>query len=244
MLKGFGDYFGVDAAGQTKLIKPDGLGVNIVAVVERVEGDRIWIKANGAGDQAVGWVNKSDAIALDNAVAYFTARIDRDPAGWDAYLRRAEAEHSLNQRDAAIADYNRAIELHPDEAFLFVRRGRSLRIAKDCVGAAADFESAARLRPQWAEAYNLAAGIYADCADPAHRDFPKAIALIQHAFELSPNPTYLTVLALAYFRSGDLEKAVATQKRAVESPAFPPGYREDALRQLHEYENALAARKK
>src|SRR5579871_4440390 len=52
MLKGFGDYFGVDAAGQTKLIKPDGLGVNIVAVVERVEGDRIWIKANGAGDQA------------------------------------------------------------------------------------------------------------------------------------------------------------------------------------------------
>jgi tetratricopeptide (TPR) repeat protein len=242
-LVGFGDYFSLGANGEGKLIQPEGLGVNIVAVVQRVEGDRIWIKANGAGDEAVGWVNKSSAILLDNAVLYFTSRIEHKPKDWDAYLRRAESEHALNQRDAALADYTRAIELHPDEPFLFLRRGREFRIAKACPQAAADFEETARLKPQWAEAYNMAAGVYVDCPDPTRRDPQKAIALIERAIALSPNPTYLTVLALAYFRSGNVERAVATQGQALKSPNFPPGYREDAGQQLQKYEAALAAQK-
>jgi len=242
-LNGFGDYFTQAADAEAKLVKPDGLSVNIVAVVQRVEGDRIWIKANGAGDEPVGWVRKSDAILLENAIPYFTSRIQRDSKDWDAFLRRAEAEHALNQREAAIADYSRAIDLHPEESFLFLRRGRMFRIVKDCPRAAADFEETARLRPQWAEPYNLAAGVYADCPDAALRDQAKAIALIEHAMTLSPNPTYLTVLALAYSRSGNLEKAVAAQRKAVESPEFPPDYKDDAVRQLHEYESALAAQR-
>ena len=89
----------------------------------------------------------------------------------------------------------------------------------------------------------MAAGVYADCPDPARRDPEKAIALIKQAIALSPNPTYLTVLALAYFRSGDMDKAVATQRQAVESSTFPPAYREAALRTLHDYEATLAAQK-
>jgi tetratricopeptide (TPR) repeat protein len=251
-LRGFGDYFALGANGQPRLVKPEGLGVNIVAVVAKVEGDRIWIKGNGAGNEPVGWVNKGDVILLDNAVPYFTSRIESNPKDWDAYLRRAESEHSLNQRDAAIADYTRAIELHPNEPFLFLRRGREYRIAaakapkaasKACFQAAGDFQEAARLNPQWAEAYDQAAGVYADCPAPAGRDPKKAIVLIERAIALSPNPTYLTVLALAYFRSGNLERAVTTQRQALESPRFPPGYREEAVRQLQEYESALAAQK-
>jgi tetratricopeptide (TPR) repeat protein len=101
------------------LIRPGGLGVNIVTVVQHVDGEQIWIKANGAGDVPVGWVNKKNAILLDDAILYFTSLIDRNPKDWDAYLRRAESEHALNQREAAIADYTRAIELHPDEPFCF-----------------------------------------------------------------------------------------------------------------------------
>ncbi|SPE27863.1 exported hypothetical protein [Candidatus Sulfopaludibacter sp. SbA3] len=151
-LEGFGDYFISADGGQPQLIKPDGLGVNIVAIVQSIDGDRIWIKANGAGDKPVGWVNKTNAILLDDAIPYFTSLIEQNPKNWDAYLRRAESEHALNQRDAAIADYTRAIELNPDEAFLFLRRGREFRIMKACPKAAADFEQAANLRPQWAEA--------------------------------------------------------------------------------------------
>jgi cytochrome c-type biogenesis protein CcmH/NrfG len=64
-----------------------------------------------------------------------------------------------------------------------------------------------------------------DCPDPAFRNPAKAVALIEHAIALDvEHPTYLTVLALAYFRSGKLEKAVVTQRQALESPKFPPGY--------------------
>jgi tetratricopeptide (TPR) repeat protein len=244
MLQGFGDYFAPGDHGQAQLVRPEGLGVNIVAVTQRVEEDRIWIKANGAGDVAVGWVNKRDAILLDEAIPYFTSLIERSPKDWDAYLRRAESEHALNQREAAIADYTRAIELHPDEPFLFLRRGRSFRTMRACRQEAWDFERAAQLKPQWAEVYNLAAGVYVDCPDPAYRDPEKAIALIEHAIALDmEHPTYLTVLALAYFKSGKLEKAVITQTQALESPRFPPGYREEATKQLREYERALAAQK-
>ncbi len=241
-LHGFGDYFVSGDHGQPELIRPDGLGVNIVAVVQRLEGDRIWIKANGAGDVPVGWVDKKNAILLDDAIPYFTSLIERNPKEWDAYLRRAESEHALNQREAAIADYSRAIELHPDEPFLFLRRGRSFRTMKACPQAAADFEKAANLKPMWAELYNQAAGVYVDCPDTAYRNPEKAVALIEHAIALDvEHPSYLTVLALAYFRSGKLEKAVVTQRQALESPKFPPGYREEATAQLREYERALAA---
>lgn len=243
-LQGFGDYFVSGDHGQPELIRPDGLGVNIVAVVQRLEGDRIWIKANGAGDVAVGWVNKKNAILLDDAIAYFSSKIERDRTDWDAFLRRAEAEHSLNQRDAAIADYTHAVELHPNEPFLFLRRGRQFRILKDCPHAADDFEKAANLKPTWAELYNQAAGVYVDCPDAAYRNPEKALALIEHAIALDvEHPTYLTVLALAYFRSGNLEKAVVTQRQALESPKFPSGYREEATAQLREYERALADQK-
>jgi len=241
-LQGFGEYFVSGDHGQSELIRPDGLGVNIVAVAQRLEGDRIWIKANGAGDVPVGWVNKKNAILLDDAIPYFTSLIERNPKDWDAYLRRAESEHALNQREAAVADYTRAIELHPDEPFLFLRRGRSFRTMKACPQAAGDFEKAADLKPMWAELYNQAAGVYADCPDPAHRNPEKAVALIEHAVALDvEHPTYLTVLALAYFRLGKLEKAVVTQRQALESPKFPPAYREEATAQLREYERALAA---
>jgi len=130
-----------------------------------------------------------------------------NPKDWDPYLRRAESEHALNQREAAVADYTRAIELHRDEPFSFLRRGRVFRTMKACPQAAADFEKTANLKPTWAELYNQAAGVYVDCPDPARRNPEKALALIEHAIALDvEHPTYLTVLALAYLERASLKK--------------------------------------
>ena len=215
--------------------------MNIVAVVDRVDEDRVWIRANGAGDSAVGWVPKSNTILLEDAVSFFTSQIRKKANDWDAYLRRAEAEHALNQRDAALADYTRAIELHPSEPFLYVRRGRHSQTMRACREASMDFEQAAKLKPRWAEPYNLLAGVYVNCADPKYRDPQKAIDAIERAVALDSgrHPTYLTVLALAYFQSGQLEKAVSAQRKAVDSPAFPPGYRDEAVQQLDRYQRAI-----
>jgi tetratricopeptide (TPR) repeat protein len=243
-LKGFGDYFVADENGRSKLVNPEGLGVNIVAVAQRVQGDRIWLKANGAGNAPVGWVHKDDAIALEDAIPYFTSLIERDPNDWDSYLRRAESEHAQNQRDAAIADYTAAIRLHPDEPFLYLRRGREFRIMRACDKAVTDFDQVIHINPQWPEPYNLKAGVYSDCPDPQFRNPDKAIDLIEQAIALDvEHPAYLTVLALAYSRNGQIEKAVTTQRWALQSAKFPPGYREEATSQLQKYERALATQK-
>jgi len=113
---------------------------------------------------------------------------------------------------------------------------------KACPQAAGDFEKAANLKPMWAELYNQAAGVYADCPDPAHRNPEKAVALIEHAIALDvEHPTYLTVLALAYFRSGKLEKSGSYAETSPGVSEIPPAYREEATAQLREYERALAA---
>jgi tetratricopeptide (TPR) repeat protein len=237
-LRGFGDYYRTGPDGRAVAVSPDGLGVNIVAGVDHVAGDRIYIRASGSTEPA-GWVPAVDAIPLDDAIRYFTARLDRDATDWDAFLRRAEAEHALNLRDAAIADYTRAIALAPREPFLYLRRGRSRRVVGDCRGAAADFEQAFLLRADWPEPSNQAAGIYADCPDPGQRDPKKAIALAKRALDLDVgHPTYLTTLALAYFRDGQLERAIATQREALAHPLFPKQYRAGAEAQLRLYEAA------
>src|ERR1051326_8008336 len=125
------------------------VGINIVTPVVRVEGHRLWLNSTG-GDNS-GWVDVKDVLLLSEAVPYFSSLIASNPRNWDAYLRRAEAEHALNQREAATNDYSRAIELHPAEAFLYLRRGRHYNTLKSCESALHDFEDAIRLTPESAK---------------------------------------------------------------------------------------------
>jgi hypothetical protein len=120
------------------------VGINIVTPVARVDGSRIWVSSTG-GDES-GWLDVHDALLLSDAIAYFTARIEQDPSNWDAYLRRGEANHALNQRDAATLDYTKAIALHPSEAFLYLRRGPSLQHAQRLQGCVTRFRGCDSVR--------------------------------------------------------------------------------------------------
>ena len=226
------------------------VGINIVTLVVRVEGHRLWLNSTG-GDNS-GWVDVKDVLLLSEAVPYFNSLIASNPRNWDAYLRRAEAEHALNQREAATNDYSRAIELHPAEAFLYLRRGRHYNTLKSCESALHDFEDAIRLTPQSAkqdynleaELYSLESGVYANCPDISLRDPQRAIETARRAVTLDPSrPTLLTILAGAYARAGKLEQAIKFQQQALSSPRFPPAYREGSEQQLHQYREALASQK-
>src|SRR5947207_24610 len=105
MLKGMGEVH--SPSDSTRLATA--VGINLVASISRREGRRLWIMSTSGGDS--GWVDSVDVLRLAGAIPYFTRLIERQPDNWDAYLRRAEAEHALNQRDAATADYSKAIEL-------------------------------------------------------------------------------------------------------------------------------------
>lgn len=223
------------------------VGINLVAKVVRVDGRRVWVGATGGGDS--GWVDRQDVLPLEDAVAYFDRKLESNARDWDAHLRRAEAEHALNQREAATADYTKAIELYPNEAFLYLRRGRHFVARRMCDKALRDFEEAVRLVPRsaaqdydlTAELYSLQSGVYSGCPDPTVRDSQRAIETAERAATLDPSrPTLLTILASAHASANDFAKAVECQQRALESPRFPSGYREDAERLLGRYRESLA----
>jgi len=226
------------------------VGINIVTTVARVDGRRVWVNSTG-GDNS-GWVDVKDVLLLSEAISYFNSLIVGNPRNWDAYLRRAEAEHALNQRDAATNDYSKAIELHSNEAFLYLRRGRHYNTLKSCKSALRDFEMAIRLAPKSAkqdynlkaELYSLESGVYANCPETSLRDPQRAIATARRAVALdSSRPTLLTILAGAYAGAGELDEAIKFQQQALDSPRFLPGYREGAEQQLQQYRRTLAAQK-
>jgi tetratricopeptide (TPR) repeat protein len=244
MLHGFGQVHQADSDRPRTVV-----GINIVTSVARVDGNRIWVSSTGGDDS--GWLDAHNVLLLSNAIAYFTAKIGQDPSDWDALLRRGEADHALNQRDAATLDYTKAIALHPSEAFLYLRRGRHYSTLRDCNSALHDFEAAIKLVPTslpedynlTAELYSLESGIYAGCPDRTYRDSQRAIATAQRAVDLDPSrPTLLSILASAYASEGDFANAVIAQKRALTSAQFPPGYRNDGQHQLEAYQRALTGK--
>ena len=252
-LRGFGDYFALGANGQPRLVNPEGLGVNIVAVVAKVEADRIWIRANGAGKEPVGWVNKGEAILLDNAVPYFASRID--PVHKTGTLIFAALNQNTPSINATLLFRITPGQLNCIRTSLFCscvgvastgspQRRRRKRPVKRALGLPLIFRKRPVSIPSGLKHMTRQRAFTRIVPIPAGRDPQKAIVLIERAIALSPNPAYLTVLALAYFRSGNLERAVTTQKQALASPGFPPGYREEALRQLQQYQSALAAQKR
>src|SRR5256886_878532 len=225
------------------------VGINLVSPVARVDGSRLWIVSTSGSDS--GWVDSTSVIRLSQAVPYFSTMIQGAPDDWGAYPRRAEAEHALNQRDAATQDYSAAIRLHPLEAFLYLRRGRHYNTLHACDQAVSDFDKAISLAPTSApqgynlvaELYSLESSVYSGCPDSTRRDPRKAIEAIQHAIALDSSrggARGFVILAGAYASSGDLAEAVRLMRQALAVPGAAPSYREDWQRQLEEYQRTLA----
>src|SRR6184192_1795244 len=245
MLQGMGEVHHSEDGSRVS----SAVGINLVSPVARVDGSRLWIVSTSGSDS--GWIDSVDVLRLADAIPYFARLIQRQPDNWDAYLRRAEAEHALNQRDAATADYSKAIELHPAEAFLYLRRGRHYNTLRACDRALSDFDKAITLAPTSApqgynlvvELYSLESSVYYGCPDSARRDPRKAIDAIQRAIALDSSrggARGFVILAGAYASSGDLAEAIKLMKQALAVPGAAPSYRKDWQRQLEEYERALA----
>ena len=84
LLRGLGEFHPGDGSPVR-----DAVGVNLVTVALRIEGDRVSINSTG-GDQN-GWVEKKNAMLLEDAPLYFEALVRDDPMNWDTWLRRARS---------------------------------------------------------------------------------------------------------------------------------------------------------
>lgn len=157
----------------------------------------------------------------------------------DIYLNRSILEKEKGNREKALRDVTRSIELHGNDAVAFCNRGVIYEKMKDADMAIKDYNKAIELNPDYAPAYYNRGSLYAsiEVIDKAIMDYSKALSL-------DPNST------LSYYNRGiafklagrtdltieDLSKAISLD------PEFAAAYahRGLAYAESGEPENALA----
>ena len=139
---------------------------------------------------AVEWFSK--AIALwdggkffnpEKSIEYLTQAIRLDPDFAPSYLPRGMAYDDLKQFDNAIADYDHAILLNPNDVAAYFSRGRAYFFNfKHYEHAIQDFNQAIRLDPKLTRAYGLRGIAYF-----ALKQYERAIQDFDQVIRLDPN---------------------------------------------------------
>jgi tetratricopeptide (TPR) repeat protein len=156
------------------------------------------------------------------------------------YNNRGITYHALQQHQAALADFNRAIDMDPNYATAYYNRGITYHALQQHQAALADFNRAIDMDPNYAPAYSGRGNIYA-----ALQQYQATLADFSRAIDLDPND------AQAYSNRGatyaalqQYQAALADCSRAIELDSnyaqayFSRGNTYDALQQ---HQAALAA---
>ena len=190
--------------------------------------------------------------ALSRAVAAYNAgklaeaeqicrqivEIERDH--FDALHLLAVVQSSLGQKDAALASYDRALEVRPDSAEALSNRGNILHQLDRFEEALASYDRALKVRPDSADALSNRGVSLKEL-----KRFEEALASFDRALALRPD--YVEALSnrgLALHELKRFEEALASFDRAV---ALRPGYAEAlsnrglTLHALDRFEEALAS---
>jgi tetratricopeptide (TPR) repeat protein len=187
---------------------------------------------------AAAFAGRADAYNakgdMDKALADYTESIRLDPKYAPAYVSRAVIYNKKGLHERAIADSNTALALDPqsagaqenrlagiegkskrDNADAFVARATRYRKSGMYEKAAADFNSAIQIDPNYSVPYNELAWLLATCPLGGVRDGKKAVECALHACELSQwdRPWEVDTLAAAYAEAGDFDNAVKYEQQ-------------------------------
>ena len=123
---------------------------------------------------------------------------------------------TTNENEKAIADYSICIKMEPNKPDRYYFRGLAYRNIVQYEKAIFDFRKAIEIDAKYTEPYNSLAWVLATCLKEQHRNGEEAIALGLVANILAPDsPWCMDSLAAAYAENGNFEKAVPTQKKAI-----------------------------
>jgi tetratricopeptide (TPR) repeat protein len=125
----------------------------------------------------IGWLDKSDAVPLENAVAHFSQAITANPRMPSNYQKRAYAYHQQGKLDSAIRDINEAIRLNFYDMAGWNSRGILHNAQKEYDKAIRDCTEAIALNPTHAAGYCNRGNAWLGKKDfaKASRDFTRAI---------------------------------------------------------------------
>src|SRR6185437_5028100 len=139
---------------------------------------------------------------------------------------RGVARQALNQLDAAVADFSKAVALAPDYAEAYYNRANALRDQRKFEAALADFDKVVAIKPDYAEAYNNRGVALRELKkfDAAIADYDRAIAIKPDAAAAYNNR------GIAREQQRQLDAAIADYDKAIAiDPDFAEAYWNKAL---------------
>jgi len=155
------------------------------------------------------------------------------PFGWIVLLCLENKSLTNNAGDNSIADHNKAIELAPDSADAYYKRGDAYDELGEYSKAIADYNKAIELDPNHALAYYNRAYAYGEIGE-----YDKAIADYSKTIELDPNDAQAYYnRGLDYQNNGEVPKAVCDIEKCIELSSDPE-LTKDAQQALNEIKNS------
>lgn len=158
-----------------------------------------------------------DQQKLERAAADFSRAVELDEKCVPAYYNRALVYHDQRNYRQAVDDYNTTIRLAPRFTLAYNNRGNLWLDKGDWKKAIADYSEAIKLAPQDADPLSNRAWVRATASDKRFRDGKAAVADALKACELTnwKNAHQVDTLAAAYAESGEFDKAVSAQRKAL-----------------------------
>jgi tetratricopeptide (TPR) repeat protein len=145
------------------------------------------------------------------AETYWTQLLDQLPNEAAIWSNRGNARVSQNKLEAAIADYERAIELAPNAPDPYLNRGAALEGMQRWQDAIADYNHVLELDPNDPAAYNNRGN-----AEAGLGDWEKAVEDYKHAADMAPDYAFARAnYALALYQTGQIDEAIRTMKNLV-----------------------------
>ena len=172
-------------------------------VVYRVQQEQNgWLLVRHRGTP--GWLAKRQAVRLEDAVRYFTDRIQAGGRDALAFAHRGRAMQETGQLERALDDFDEAIHSDPQHAAWYCGRALVYAELRDFDRAIRDYDRAIRLDPKDALAYNGRGKAW-----KAQSQYKEAIADLSEAIRLAP------AWSEPYFNRGNASKGARDYAAAI-----------------------------